>query len=129
MGGAIFNDGGEVTITNSTLTGNTAAGGIGGSGGGTIGSGHSSAAPCLVYNGTLTATFDTFTSNTVSTKASDVFVLSDGSGKQATASIINSILGQNTARTTDDFDAYTRPTAARQPNLSGSNNDLVTQQP
>jgi hypothetical protein len=62
MGGAIFNAAGTVTITNSTLAGNTAQGGAGGFFAGN-GSGYGGAVFNL--NGSLTITNSTLASNTV----------------------------------------------------------------
>ena len=132
MGGAIFNNGGTVTLTNSTITGNTATGErrvlvqlsnarrqlrrrrfqpqrhaqhlqqhLSGN---TVTASHLSA---NLYNGT------------------DVFVLSDGAGNQATATLINDILGQNAATILTDFFATTHG-GGTAPNLAASANDLVT---
>jgi hypothetical protein len=71
MGGAVFNNGGTVTITDSTLTGNTATGGAGGAGGvdssgrasqtGSGGSGFGGA--IFNRNGTLTVLNSTIANN------------------------------------------------------------------
>ncbi|MBV9122081.1 MAG: hypothetical protein JO112_01815, partial [Planctomycetes bacterium] len=62
LGGAIFNAAGAVTITNSTLTGNTAQGGGTGAGSGN-GSGYGGA--LFNLNGSLTLINDTLAGNTV----------------------------------------------------------------
>jgi hypothetical protein len=90
-------------------------------------------------NGTLNATFDTFSSNIVTNgdqsagTGSDIYVLSDksdggnntspGSGT-ATATIVNSILGQNAATTVSDFYANTNA-GGTVPNLGNSENNLL----
>jgi hypothetical protein len=61
MGGAIFNHQGTVTVTNSTLSGNTADGGTTGSGG-TSGQGFGGA--IFNLNGTVSLTFSTIAFNT-----------------------------------------------------------------
>ena len=66
MGGAIFSEQGSVTITNSTLTANSAVGGSGGfgpNGGGGGGSGFGGAV--FILSGTLTLSGSTFSGNTV----------------------------------------------------------------
>ncbi len=57
-----------------------------------------------------------------------MYVLSDGSGNQATATVINSILGQNGTTAVSDFYAgiFNSGTA---PNLSGSGPNLVSDNP
>ncbi len=85
-------------------------------------------------NSSLTATFDTFSSNTVKKgddtagSASDIYVLSDGSANQATASITNSILGQNGTTTVSDFYAASR-SGATPPNLGASGFNVVSNNP
>lgn len=64
LGGAIFNDAGNVTITNSTVTGNSAIGGGGGGVGGTTnGSGYGGA--IFNFNGSLSLSFVTVAGNAV----------------------------------------------------------------
>jgi hypothetical protein len=70
MGGAIFNEGGTVIITNSTFAGNTAQGGLGGAGGrsgsasnGTAGQGLGAA--LFNHDGTITVSDSTFSNNSV----------------------------------------------------------------
>ena len=60
LGGALFNYGGSISVTNSTLTSNSAMGGSGGSGGGN-GSGFGGA--IFNLNGTVTLTNATLASN------------------------------------------------------------------
>ena len=63
MGGAIFNDVGTVSVTNTTFFGNTASGGIGGGEGSAVGSGYGGA--LFNYNGSLTLNFVTLSGNIV----------------------------------------------------------------
>jgi hypothetical protein len=67
MGGAIFNDwGATLTIFNSTLSGNSAVGGIGGASSGSGGRGGSGYGGAIFnLNGTVTINFSTIASNTV----------------------------------------------------------------
>jgi hypothetical protein len=85
-------------------------------------------------NGTLTAIFDTFSSNTAETGGSsaldgtDVYVLSDATdngvnGTSATATLTDDILGQSTHATSDFVSNYL--TAATAPTLTASY-DLVS---
>ncbi len=134
MGGAIFSTAGTLTLTNDTFVSNLAKGG--GAGGGvdaaTVGQGYGGAV--FVRNGSLEATFDTFSSNAVtngdtrSGTASDLYLLSDGSGNQATATVVNSILGQNGTTTISDFYAGTNG-GGTAPNLETSTNNLVSDNP
>jgi hypothetical protein len=129
LGGAIFNDGGAVTITNSTFAGNTAQGGQGGTvlGSGTSGSAGSGLGGSIFSrNGTLTIINSTLSGNTAAQGGLDVYVLSDGTSNTATASVVNSILGQ-TDNTVTDFVANTNA-GGNTPSLSGSN-DLVRNNP
>ena len=85
-------------------------------------------------NGTLTATFDTFSGNTAAQGGTDLYVLSDGSNGgnntspgsgTATATLINDILGQ-TSSAVADFVANTNGGGST-PTFTGSSNDLVAQ--
>ncbi len=132
LGGALFSNAGTLTLTNDTFTNNTAGGGLGGAGGGTAAGVAGSAGMGLggavfVSNGSLTATFDTFSGNTANQGGTDVYVLSNGSGAQASASLVDDILGQ-TANTVSDFVANTNG-GGTAPNLTGSSNDLVRVNP
>ncbi len=94
MGGAVFNEAGTVIITNSTFTGNTAAGGAGGTGGknnGTAGEGLGGG--LFDHNGTVAITDSTFSGNTANGGGRGVFNLGDG--VTATAIIDNTIIGQS----------------------------------
>jgi hypothetical protein len=125
LGGAVFNNGGQVTITNSTLTGNTAQGGGGGYGlfgevGGDNGQGLGGAV--FSRNGSLTITNSTLSGNTADQGGRDVYLLGDGAA--ATATLNNSILGQaNTAVSDFVAAAINRGTTS----TSGSNNLIRTQ--
>ena len=114
-----------LTLTNDTFTQNTATGGAGGSGanGGSAGRGDGGAV--FLRNGTLNATFVTFSANTAAQGGTDVYVLSDGTGSQAIATLKNSILGQDTTTTVTDFFASTNGSGTAA-NLAASVNNLVT---
>lgn len=100
LGGALFNDGGTVTITNSTLTGNDAVGGTAGSG--TTGSSSGRGLGGAVFNrdGNITITNSTLAGNTVSGSGANdggaLFNLSDTVGQSATVALLNSILSGTT---------------------------------
>ncbi len=64
MGGAVFNQGGTITIANSTITGNTAKGG-GSTGGHAAGAGSGFGGGLFNLNGAVTLTNDTIVRNTV----------------------------------------------------------------
>ena len=85
LGGGIFGNGGSLTLTNDTFTQNTATGGAGGSGGNAGAAGKGDGGAVFVRNGTLNATFVTFSANTAAQGGTDLYVLSDGIGNQATA--------------------------------------------
>jgi Bacterial Ig-like domain (group 3) len=114
MGGAIFNEGGTVTITNSTITGNTASGGAGGSGsdpGGKFTGSDGQAGKGLGggifnLNGTVTLNNDTIDANTATTDGGAVFNLGSGMGKGitpagATVNLFNTILANSVTATSD----------------------------
>ena len=134
LGGAIFSTSGTLTLTNDTFASNHATGGGAGSGPQSGGAGQGDGGAIFVRNGNLTATFDTFSSNKVANGdtaagvASDLYVLSDGSGNQATATVTNSILGQNGTTTVSDFYANTYNSGTT-PNLASSTNNLVSDNP
>ncbi len=134
FGGAIFSTAGTLTLLNDTFTQNTATGGGAGTGGSGAAAGQADGGAVFLRNGTLTANFDTFSSNTVTSgnsvagTASDIYVLSDGSGNQATATVTNSILGQNSATLVVDFFATTNA-GGTTPNLAACTHDLVSSNP
>ena len=88
----------------------------------------------FVRNGTLGATFDTFSGDTVTNgddsagSASEVYVLGDGNGSAYAATLIDDILGQSGDSTVSDFVAATF-NGGTAPDLSASSNDLVTNNP
>jgi hypothetical protein len=136
-GGALFSGDGTLALTNDTFTQNKATGGaVGSNAGSNVNPGIGGAV--FVGNGTLSATFDTLTSNTVTNSdgssgtASDLYVVSAGNlpggSLGATATIVNSILGQNSSTTVSDFFANSF-NGAPAPNLSGSSNNLVSKNP
>jgi hypothetical protein len=100
LGGAIFNEAGSVTITNSTLTGNSALGGAGGGTGhhaGTAGAGVGGAV--FNHNGTIYVTNSTLSSNTADPGGRDIYNLGDtvgttNGGATAVAFINNTILDE-----------------------------------
>ncbi len=125
MGGAIFNFGGSVTISNSTLAGNSAQGGgggvvIAGGGGidGTAGSGLGGG--IFSRNGTVTLLNTTISFNTAAQGGRGVYLVSDGAGITASAVVNNTILGQ-TDNTITDFDTGTVK-GGTAPISSGTNN-------
>jgi hypothetical protein len=142
LGGGIFSNGGTLTLTNDTFTGNTATGGaagtqapgiIGGAGPTADTPGQGLGGAVFAVNGTLTATFVTFSSNTADQGGTDVYVLSDSasgsglSGGSATATLVDDLLGQSTAPVSD-FVATAIGTASL-PDLSGSSHDFVSNNP
>lgn len=106
MGGAVFNNGGTISIINSTFTDNQAIGGVGGVGwgsGGQAGSGYGGAV--FNYNGSLTILSSTLSLNTADHGLALVS-MADGASATASAAIANSILGDSgsTAPTVADFE-------------------------
>jgi hypothetical protein len=94
VGGALFNDGGTVTIANCTFSGNSAVGGAGGAGSTAAlngGKGNGSGGACYNRNGSLTIRSSTFTSNTADFGRG---ILNLGDGGAASVTMHNSILGQ-----------------------------------
>ncbi|HTU20886.1 MAG TPA: choice-of-anchor Q domain-containing protein, partial [Gemmataceae bacterium] len=138
LGGGVFSNGGTLTLTNDTFFNNTATGGTGGlsaniqasNGDGSNGQGLGGAVFAL--NGSLKATFVTFSSDSAD-QGTDVYVLSDGSSTDgsgsmaATADLVDDILGQ-TNNSVSDFVANSINSGTA-PNLSGSANDLVRNNP
>ena len=108
LGGAIFNLGGTVTISQSTLSGNTAQGGVSGSYGSSTGDGsggHGFGGDLFNRNGTVTIESSTIAGNTVAggvTAGTDgiglaggIYNLGDGVGKTATLVLDNSIVADS----------------------------------
>jgi hypothetical protein len=142
MGGALFSNGGTLTLINDTFAGNSAVGGtsgnwffggpnIGGNGGGYGGA-------VFVHNGRLTASFDTFSgnivdrggtdvsSNTADRGGTDIYVLCDDAFTPASASLVNDIL--QTTGSVSDFVAH-NTLLGFPPIVSGSSHDLVRVNP
>jgi hypothetical protein len=115
MGGAVFNNGGTVTITNSTLSGNTAQGGTGGSAGQGLGGG------VFSRNGSLTILNSTLTSNTAAQGGRGVYVLGDGAA--ATGTFNNALIGQGDTAVSD---AVVNRINGGTATLSGSTNLIRT---
>jgi len=111
LGGAIFNNVGTVVISNSTFNGNTATGGAGANAGKGLGG------AVFSRNGSLTLTNSTISGNTAAQGGRGVYVLGDGA--TVTATINNTIIGQNTTSVTD-FVASTINSGAK--TTSGVNN-------
>ena len=99
MGGAIFSRIGTVIITNSTLSGNSAIGGVSGTPG-TSGNGAALGGAVFAYNCAIQITSDTISLNTAGTGGRGIYVLGLGLGT-ATASINNTIIGQNDTNGSD----------------------------
>ena len=130
MGGAVFNEAGTITITNSTFTANTTSGGAGGIGAsqnGTAGTGLGGG--LFNHNGVLTVTNSTFSANTAAQGGRDIFNLGDATtntttSTTATAAITNTILGQ-TDTTGQDFTGTINGAGTN--TTSGTNNLIRTQ--
>ncbi len=139
MGGAVFTDGGNITITNSTITGNSAFGGAAGKGAvQKLADGYTTAATAgtgyggglFNLNGTVTVTNSTFAANTSTNDGKSIYMLGSGKGGTVTANINNTIISDNG---TNDLvvHAFTGDGASAtvngQSNLIGSSRlDLVT---
>jgi hypothetical protein len=123
MGGAVFNNGGAVAITNSTLTGNRAQGGSGGffQFGPRGADGQGLGGAVFSRNGTLTITNSTLSGNTAQ-GGRDVYVLGDGANARAT--LTNSILGQ---ADTDVSDFVASAINSGTTSTGGSNNLVRSQ--
>jgi hypothetical protein len=128
MGGAIFNEGGNVTITNSTVAGNTASGGAGGmsyeDGAGAAGKGLGGG--LFNHNGTITVINSTFSGNTAAQGGRGIFNLGDSSypsdrSTTASATITNTIIGQSDT-TGSDFVGTTFGTGT---NTTSGSKDLI----
>ncbi len=121
MGGAVFNNGGTVTISNSTLVGNTVSGGGGttagrGLGGGIFNASGASGTMTVInttftgnsadsggglfsYNGVITVTNNTFSGNTADQGGRGIFITGDG--LNAIALINNTIIAQSDTLVSD----------------------------
>lgn len=100
MGGAIFNNDGDLTITNSTFAANRAEGGQGGGGNGSMSGSDGEGLGGAIFsrNGTLTILNTTISENIAAGGGGGVFVAGDG--ETADATIDNTIIA-NTAAGTD----------------------------
>ena len=101
MGGAIFNYGGTVSLSNSTFTANTATGG-----GGEFffpfeefDTGQGLGGAIFNYNGTLLSSSATISSNTANNGGRGIYSLADGAS--ATAQVSNTIVGQSDTNESD----------------------------
>jgi hypothetical protein len=95
MGGAIFNDGGTVSLSNSTFTANTARGGAGGAG---AQAGQGLGGAIFNYNGSLSSLNSTISLNSAD-NASGIYNLADNS--TSTSSITNTIIAQTDESVSD----------------------------
>lgn len=114
LGGAVFNNAGTVTITNSTFTGNAAKGGLN-TGGNASGKGLGGGV--FSRDGTITVANATFSGNTAAAGGRGVFLYGDGAA--FTASIKKSIIGQSDT-SVSDLAIDTSDTGSG--NLSGTDN-------
>jgi hypothetical protein len=121
LGGAIFNDGGTVTITNSTFTANSAVGGAAGSE--HSGAGKGLGGGVFNLNGTLTLLNSTLSGNTAAQGGGCIYNYSTGTG---TVNMSNTILAKSTGNVTD-FAGFGGQTfgAGNATNLILNNNGFV----
>ena len=116
-------------LVNDTFTANSAIGGAQGTGWdyGQVGSGMGGAV--FMRNGTLNATFDTFSLNAATNgdstpgDASGIYIVGDGAA--ASAALMDDILGQSGTSSTADIDS-SAINAGTAPSFSGSLNNLIT---
>jgi hypothetical protein len=109
-------------LTNDTFTGNTASGGSGsGKLEGRAGQGLGGAV--FLHNGTLNATFVTFSSNTAANGGTDLYLLSDTSQLGTAATLVDDILGQTDSSVTDFVSSTIG--GGSTPSFTGSSHDLV----
>jgi hypothetical protein len=115
LGGAIFNDGGNLTVTNSTFTANIAEGGTGG---GNAQNGSGLGGAIFNYNGEFSALNTTISLNSADS-GRGIYNLADG--QLSTAILINTIVGQSDTSTTDYVDASINGGSP----ISGGDGDLI----
>jgi hypothetical protein len=139
LGGGIFSNGGAVTLVNDTFTANSADGGVGGVSGGDAGADGSGYGGALfAVNGTVYAAYNTFSANLAHNHAdtaldgTDIYVMADATdtgvhGSGNTTTLIDDILGQTTA-TTSDFVANAI-SFAQMPVMGGSHDLLSNNSP
>jgi hypothetical protein len=118
LGGAVFNDAGAVTLTNSTLALNTATGGTGGNNGSGFGG------AVFTRNGTVTITNSTIANNTANQGGGGVFAVGDGG--VATVQMVNTIVA-NSSNMASDFQTATINSGGAV--SIGGNNNLVETNP
>ncbi|MFO0825891.1 MAG: choice-of-anchor Q domain-containing protein [Gemmataceae bacterium] len=125
MGGAIFSNGGPVTITNSTIFNNTAKGGDGGA----ANAGQGLGGGVFNRNGTLTILNSTISGNGGLNGGQNVFNLGDAGGT-GTAIINNTIIGQanNAGSSTSTVTDFVSQTNGGSQASSGLGN-LITNDP
>ena len=126
LGGAIFNNtGATLTISNSTLSGNTAQGGAAGASNQGFSAGKGYGGAIFNRNGSVVMTSATVSGNIAADGGRGLFLVSDGTGNTATAAISNSILGQGDNSITD-FEVATIG-GGNAPTSSGTNNLIRNQ--
>ena len=118
MGGGVFSNGGTITITNSTLTDNSATGGSGGNRGKGLGG------AVFSRTGSLTVLNATLSENDAQDDGNGVYALGDDGTVTFTAK--NSIFGQTDATITDIY--ITTINGGGKSDL-GSTNNLVRNNP
>lgn len=126
LGGAIFSNGGFVSLTNCTLSGNSAQGGLGGSvapqsgmTAGANGSGFGGAV--FVLNGQFVSTLTTISGNTSTSGGNQVYLLSMGQGAVAGARLVNTVVGQAEASAAADV-FFQALNGAKLPKVTGAKN-------
>lgn len=114
QGGALYNDGGNVTIRNSTFSGNAASNGFGPIGASSFGGN--------IYsnNGSLNIDNSTITKGTA-TSGRQIYIIGVGAGHTAIAQIRSSIIAQSGAQY-NAFDLNATEDLGGQVTVTGSNN-------
>ena len=132
LGGAIFNNAGTATITNSTITGNIAMGGAAGSSSTYTTAGQGLGGGVFNLNGTLNILNSTLSGNTAAQGGGAIYNLGStksGSGYStgtATVTMSNSILANSTGGVTDFAGSGTQAFGAgNATNLVSNNNGFV----
>jgi hypothetical protein len=127
MGGAVFNESGTLTISNSTLTGNTATGGVGGT---SDKNGSGLGGAVFSRNGSMIFLQSTLAGNTAAQGGGAVYLVSDlGSGSgyvgsEASLAMSNTILADTPGGAADV--GRTALNGASLPVLTGAGNLLET---
>ena len=131
-------NGGTLTLVNDTFTADSATGGAAGAGA-IAGTRKGAGGAVFVLNGNLAAKFVTFTANSAADgpgqplDGTDVCVLSDRldsgvlGGGTASAALVDDILGQSFA-STSDFAAYSTPGGST-PSVSGQHDVISNDTP